>query len=105
MHPDTLSAAILTPSLRPDSIFIDWASSVGESNWAHYSVLSLVGQRNGKDYRLGSLVWMYSTDAQGRLADYGVKPVSQEDLDQFFGALGNWPYGPYMRDKYGGNAQ
>jgi hypothetical protein len=61
-----------------DSVFVDWASAGDNTNWGHYSVLSLIGRGwAGSEWRLGSLMWRYDVGLDGtfkfgaRLADEG----------------------------------
>jgi hypothetical protein len=79
-----------------DSIFIDWASSGGIANWGHYSVVTLVGRRDGKDIYLGSLVYQWSVDAAGTLK-YGARPADIVDMANWFENV-RWGYPDYTRD-------
>jgi hypothetical protein len=69
-----------------DSIFIDWASAGGQRNWSHYSVVVLICQKAGKDYRLGGLMYQWSVDGNGTMT-YGAADASDKDIQAWDAGL------------------
>ena len=85
-----------------DSIFVDWASSGGNTNWGHYSVLSLIGRGySGREWRLGSLMWRYTVGKDSGFS-FGGRPADGVDEKTWLDCVksGN---AEYMRDTYHGD--
>jgi hypothetical protein len=85
-----------------DSIFVDWASAGGNTNWGHYSVLSLIGRGwTGAKWRLGSLMWRYEVAPDGKFS-FGARPADSTDIATWLNCVaeGN---AEYMRTTYQGD--
>ena len=94
-------SALYSPE-NADSIFVDWASAGGNLNWGHYSVLSLIGRGwSGSEWRLGSLMWRYEVEADGRFS-FGGRAADAADIATWFNCVaeGN---AEYMRTTYRGD--
>ncbi len=87
-----------------DCIFVDWASTGGNSNWGHYSVLSLIGRGwSGSEWRLGSLMWRYDVTPDGQLF-FGARPADPSDVSTWYECVaeGN---AQYVQSIYKGDYQ
>lgn len=85
-----------------DTVDVDWACSGGMVDWAHVSVLSLVGRgHTGREWRLGSLFWRWSVDAAGRFS-YGARPADDADIALWRQRLTEG-YPDYARDVFAGD--
>lgn len=87
-----------------NSIFIDWASSGGAANWKHVSVAVLVCSHAGKDTVIGSLKFVYTTGADGKLSGYGATGTAPDDIKAWEDAL-KLQNGDYFKNVYGGGAK
>lgn len=86
-----------------DTVDVDWACSGGMLDWSHFSVVSLIGRgHSGKEWRLGSLTWVWSVDAGGGRFTFGARPADEQEVALWGQRLGEG-YPSYVRDVYAGD--